>query len=149
MSPETNRNLRTAMEAEAFTYAKFARFAACARMHEEPDIARLFQNIADAERIHHFSMEADLASPTGSDADNLREAIADISKQIKLYEQFAEQAAAAGDSKAAETFGRIRQDGLSNLRAFTSALKGLTDQPAHGEMPASVPQPASSSSGRG
>jgi rubrerythrin len=149
MSPETNRNLRTAMEAEAFAYAKFARFAACARMHEDLETARVFQSIADAERTHHFSMEADLASPAGSDIDNLRDAIADISKQIKLYEQFAEQAATAGDSTAAETFVRIRQDELSNLRAFTSALKGLTDQAAHGEMPASAPEPASNGSGRG
>jgi len=116
------------METEAFAHAKFSRFAACARMHGDPDTAGLFQEIADAERTHHFSMEADLASPTGSDVENLSDAIADISKQIKMYEQFAERASAAGDLKAADTFGAIQQDEISHLHAFTSALKRLRDQ---------------------
>ena len=123
MSPETNRNLRTAMEAEAFAHARFTRFAACARMHRDPDLARLFQTIADEERMHHFSMEADLAGATGSDADNLRHAIEDVSKHIEMYGQFAEQAATAGDTKAAEMFRSIRQDEISHQHAFMGALK--------------------------
>jgi rubrerythrin len=111
------------MEAEAFTHAKFTRFAACARMHGDPDLARLFQTIADEDRIHHFSMEADLAGANGSDAENLRQAIEDISKQIKMYEQFAEQASKAGDSKASDTFGSILQDEISHQHAFMGALK--------------------------
>jgi rubrerythrin len=130
MSPETKNNLRTAMEAEAFAYAKFARFAACARMHQNLGVASLFQTVADEERIHHFSMEADLASAAGSDVDSLDDAISDISKQITMYEDFAAQASTAGDSKAADTFGRIRQDEIAHLHAFTSALKDLRDQPA-------------------
>jgi rubrerythrin len=130
------------MEAEAFTHAKFSRFAACARMHEDLDTAELFQNIANAERVHHFSMEADLASLVGSDVDNLRDAIADISQQIKTYDQFAEQASKAGDSKAADTFRKIRQDEISHLYAFTKALEGLRDHPAKcgGETPATATQ---------
>jgi len=106
MSPETNRNLRTAMEAEAFAHARFTRFAACARMRGDPDLARLFQTIADEERMHHFSMEADLAGATGSDADNLRYAIEDVSKHIEMYGQFAEQAATAGDT----TMGALKRE---------------------------------------
>jgi len=123
MSPETKQNLRTAMEAEAFAHAKFTRFAACARMHEDLGVAQLFQTIADEDRTHHFAMEAGLASPAGSDADNLRLAIEDVSKQIKMYEKFAEQASKAGDAKAADTFLGIRRDEMSHLRAFTGALK--------------------------
>ena len=54
MSPETERNLERAMALEAFANAKYTRFAACARMNENPDLASLFQTTADLDRIAHF-----------------------------------------------------------------------------------------------
>jgi len=75
MSPRTERNLNTAMQIEAFTHAEYLRFAARARMNENPDIARLFQDAADADRTDHFTKEAEIAGLVANDSENLKHAI--------------------------------------------------------------------------
>jgi rubrerythrin len=55
MSPQTEKNLERAMAIEAFGHAKYARFAATARMSKNPDLASLFQSTADLDRTAHFS----------------------------------------------------------------------------------------------
>ena len=93
MNPRTKQNLHTAMQAEALAYAKFARFAAAARMHEDVGLATLFQQSADVDRCHHFAQQAELAGIVGSSDDNLANAIEQTIHQIAMYEIFTRQAA--------------------------------------------------------
>jgi rubrerythrin len=123
MTARTKKNLNTAMLNEALAYAKYTRFAACARMNDDPELARLFQNTADVDRIDHFRKEFDLAVLCNDDVANLRAAVEDKAHQIDMYTEFAEQARSDGESAAAELFDRIRKHELTELAAFEAALQ--------------------------
>lgn len=124
MNPRTKQNLHTAMQAEALAYAKFARFAAAARMHEDVGLATLFQQSADVDRCHHFAQQAELAGIVGSSDDNLANAIEQTIHQIAMYEIFTRQAAGAdGDQLVKTHFENIRKDHLALLVALRAAMK--------------------------
>jgi rubrerythrin len=122
MSPQTEKNLERAMAIEAFAHAKYARFAASARMNENPDLASLFQSTADLDRIAHFRKEFDFAYAPHSDVENLESAIKDKASVIDMYSEFMRQAEAAGDYSAARLFDSIRSDEMVEIRGFREAL---------------------------
>ncbi|HTU47700.1 MAG TPA: hypothetical protein VMF91_21765 [Bryobacteraceae bacterium] len=119
MSPQTERNLEKAMAVEAFASAKYTRFAACARMNDNPDLAKLFQIAADTA---HFRKEFNLAHVPCDDAGNLQSAINDKDSMITMYSKFAMEAEAAGDDSAAAVFENIRQEEMSQVRELGEAL---------------------------
>ena len=125
MTTRTRQNLNTAMLNEALAYAKYIRFAACARMNENPELVRLFQKTADADRMDHFRREFDLAMLCSDDAANLKAAIQDKASQIDMYAQFVAQARADGDISAAGLFDRIRGEALTELTEFEAALENV------------------------
>jgi rubrerythrin len=123
MSPRTKRNLNTAMQIEAFTHAKYLRFAARARMNENWDLARLFQAAADADRIDHFAKEADVAGLIANDSENLRDAVEDKRAEVAMYKQFAKEATADGDFTVADLFERVQTTVVTQADAFEIACR--------------------------
>lgn len=123
LSQKTQENLSTAMHGEAFAYAKYMLYAQHARKGGNKQLAVLFEEAARTERLQHFAEESALAGTLGSDADNLRDAIAGESYEVDtMYRDFAEQAAAAGDKQAADRFAEIRRDEMGHRDAFKAAL---------------------------
>jgi rubrerythrin len=108
MNQRTRQNLITAMKTEAFAQAKYARFAARARMEEEWDAARIFQRAADSDRTEHFAREAEIADLCASTEENLKTAIDEQSKQAVMYKRFADEAAEDGESSAAAIFAHVQ-----------------------------------------
>lgn len=126
MQSRTQEHLVTSMQGEAFAYAKYRLFAQRARANGQADLADLFERTAEMELTEHFAEEAALAGLAGSDAENLRAAIAGESYEIEtMYKQFAEDAAADGDAAAAARFEEVRQDEIRHREAFTAALAHL------------------------
>jgi len=125
MSPETERNLERAMALEAFANAKYTRFAACARMNENPDLASLFQTTADLDRIAHFRKEFDFVYAPCGDAENLQSAISDKDSVIEMYSEFMRQAEAAA-----------RKHGV-NFPTLNAAFSDLTSY-FHGDFDAVI-----------
>src|SRR6266566_191149 len=128
MSPETERNLERAMALEAFANAKYTRFAASARMNENPDLASLFQTTADLDRIAHFRKEFDFVYAPGDDAENLQSAISDKDSVIEMYSEFMRQAEAAGDYSAAALFDSVRRDEMVEIRGLREAFDEIRSE---------------------
>lgn len=125
MNTRTKQNLNAAMLNEALAYAKYVRFAACARMNENQELAKLFQKTADVDRMDHFRREFDLTTLCSDDLTNLKAAIEDKTRQIDMYSQFMTQARADGDTSVANLFERMRGEALIELTDFEAALEKM------------------------
>lgn len=125
------KDLETAMKGEAFAYAKYMLFAQQARAHGHAELAALFENTANTERLEHFREHAELAGlVSSSDADNLRDAIAGESYETtKMYPEMAARAHQAGDKEAAARFAEIGKDESKHRDAFSAALAKLDTGP--------------------
>ena len=124
---EVQKDLETAMKGEAFAYAKYMMFAQQARANGHSELAALFENTAKTERLEHFREHAELAGlASGSDADNLRDAMAgEKYETTKMYPEMAARAREAGDKQAAARFTEIGKDESKHHDAFASALAKL------------------------
>lgn len=130
-SVQTHQNLSTAMHGEAFAFAKYTLYAEHARQSGHSELAALFEETANTERLEHFAEEAQLAGLVGSDEANLRDAIKGESYEVDtMYKEFAEQASAAGDQAALDRFSEIRKDETKHRDAYQSALDKLTKESA-------------------
>ena len=126
MNEQTRNNLLSAMQGEAFAFAKYMLFAEHARNAGHADLASLFETTALVERVEHFAEEAQLAGLVGSDVENLRQAISGEAYEVDtMYREFAAQAEAAGESAAAARFQEIRADETGHLAAYVAALDTL------------------------
>ncbi len=124
----TLNDLHSAMQGEAFAYARYMLFAEAARSNGREELAGLFEATAHTELSEHFVRHAHLAGMVGSDADNLRAAIEDETYAIEArYPSFAEHARAAGDSLAADSFEEVCKDEVEHLEAFREALIALEE----------------------
>lgn len=125
MNQRTRQNLITAMKAEAFAQAKYARFAARARMEEEWEAARVFQRAADSDRTEHFAREAELAGLGAATEDNLRTAINEQTEQAAMYRRFTDEATVDGDSSAAAMFAHVQLQTDIDRAELESCLRRL------------------------
>jgi len=126
VSEQTQKNLSTAMHGEAFAFAKYSLFAKQARRNGNYQLANLFEEAANTERLEHFAEEAKLAGLVGTDAENLRDAIKGESYEVDtMYRNFERDAAAAGDDVPAGRFEEIRRDEMKHRDAFKVALTKL------------------------
>ena len=126
MNKATRDNLSTAMQSEAFTYAKYMLFADRARRTGNPELAQLLEKTAKEELLQHFAEEAALAGIVGSDVENLEDAIASESFGIEsMYRDFAEQAFSVGDKIIGDRFEEIRHDEMQHRSAFKEVLSNL------------------------
>jgi rubrerythrin len=123
----THEDLLTAMHSEAFAHASCMLFAATARADGRIEIADLFEAVARVGSDDHFARLAAEAGLVGGDADNLRAAIEAASYAVEvMYPSFAEHAAAAGDTGAADAFTAARRAGIGHLESFREALLDVT-----------------------
>lgn len=130
MHKQTRDNLVTAMSGEAFAFAKYTLFAKRARESGNEQLAELFEDTAHTEFFEHFAEEAQLAELVGSNVDNLRAAISgETFEAKKMYKEFAEKAAQAGDAEAAARFNEIRSDEAKHRAAFRSILEKIDNPP--------------------
>lgn len=126
LSPQTTKNLTTAMKGEAFASAKYQLYADRARQGGNNELADLFEKTAKVEHFEHFKEESELAGLVGTDQANLKDAIAGESYEVEtMYREFAKQAEAAGDKEAAKLFEEIRKDEAGHRDEFKAALKKI------------------------
>ncbi|MFC4060552.1 ferritin family protein [Planomonospora corallina] len=122
----TLRNLRTAMEGEAFAHAKYDLYAEQARKTGQPALARLFDRTARVELAEHFAEEGRLAGLVRDTRTNLCTTIrGETEEGTHLYLGFARRAAQAGDQAAAKRFEKTASDELRHARRFRRALDAL------------------------
>lgn len=130
MNETTRENLLTAMQQEAFTYARYMLFAEHAREHGNNELAELFEKTAREELSEHFTKEAGLAGLVRSDPENLEDAIQRESYGIETaYRDFAQQALTAGDKAVGDRFEEIRHEEMNHRDAFKKALEKLAKAP--------------------
>ncbi len=135
LNPQTLGDLDTAMRGEAFANASYTFYAAQADREHLPITARAYRNTASVELDEHFRAEADMAGVVGSDAANLRAAIAgETYETTTMYPAFARQAAQDGDTNAAALFTEIGHDEAGHLARFQAALQVV--ETGRGHIPA-------------
>ena len=122
MSPRTKQNLMAAMQCDALDAVKFARFAARARMDDDWELAKAFQETADSDRTVHFSKEAELEGLIANSPDNLRNSIDEETKEIERFTEFARQATEDGDLGVASAFEQISLDKGERCARFEALL---------------------------
>jgi len=120
----TRKNLLDAMHGEAFAFAKYKVFAKQARKNGNMELADLFDKTADQEYFKHFLELAELLQLSGTDQQDIVDAIAGESFEADdaFYKQFADEARRDGDQEAAERFEEIRRDETYHQLAFQEAL---------------------------
>lgn len=120
----TLANLRTAMQGEAFAYAKYMRYADQARRNNNPAVAQLFTNTANTELTDHFATLATLAGLVATDTNaNLRDAINGEQHEADvMYPDYAHQADQAGNSNAANLFREVAADEKTHQQTFQKAM---------------------------
>ncbi len=123
-SGATLANLRTAMQGEAFAYAKYMRYADQARREGNSVVAQLFTNTANFELNEHFAMLATLAGLVATDTNaNLQDAINGEQHEADImYPDYARQADQAGNPQAANLFREIAGDEKTHQQTFQKVL---------------------------
>ena len=123
-SGTTLANLHTAMQGEAFAYAKYLRYADQARRNGNPAVAQLFTNTANVELNSHFAGLASWAGLLATDTNtNLTDAINGEQHEADImYPDYARQAEQAGNAQAASLFREIAGDEKAHQQAFLGAL---------------------------
>lgn len=126
LHPQTRENLLSAMRREAFAFASYLLYATQARKHRRPEIAELFQQVAEEEYFGHFTEQALELGQIGMEAENLHLAIeAEAFEAEVMYRDFQAQAEAVGDHATAERFRRLREDERRNRDRFVAVLLAL------------------------
>jgi rubrerythrin len=113
------------MRCEAFESATYSRFAAHARMDSDWELAKTFQDSADANRTQHFVREAALDGLVDETPENLRNAIDAETHECKMYTQFALEARDDGDIGVANAFEEICRDKAVRCTAMEGLLQSM------------------------
>jgi rubrerythrin len=126
LHPQTRENLLSAMRREAFAFASYLLYATQARKHGRPQLAELFQQVAEDEYFGHFTEQALELGLIGMEAENLHLAIEEEAFEAEvLYRDFQAQAESVGDDDAAERFRRLREDERRNRDQFLAVLRAM------------------------
>ncbi|HUZ83800.1 MAG TPA: hypothetical protein VMU66_03845 [Gaiellales bacterium] len=126
MHAVTQRHLEQAMHVEAFSFARYMLFGRRARASGHPELADLFESLADVEVFDHFMHEADLLEFARSDVENLHAAIATEARDgDDLYRVFESQARDADQLDVAARLATIRDDKRRRRVLLGSALRTL------------------------
>lgn len=122
-STETREALKTAMLDEAFSMAKYKLFAEHASRTGNKQLAEVMAAASNME-YGHFLRWAQLYRLVGTDAQNLRAAVADeINDDVKLYERLASEADARGEKALAEHFQEIKAQEEKQQEEFKRAVE--------------------------
>lgn len=123
LKPQTQQDLRAAMQDEALTVMKYTVFAQHARKEGKTALAELFERTAKDEQ-RHFMEEAKLSGLERKDWLSLADAIVgEYAEFSKTYAQMAERAEASGDKEAAKLFREIAAEEANHHRNFMGAVQ--------------------------
>jgi rubrerythrin len=126
LHPTTRENLLSAMRREAFAFATYLLYATQARKHGRPQVAELFQKVAEEEYFGHFTEQALELGQIGMEAENLHLAIEEEAFEAQvMYRDFQAQAEVVGDHAASKRFRRLREDERRNRDQFLAVLRAL------------------------
>jgi rubrerythrin len=126
LDPQTRENLLRAMRREAYAFAVYLLYATQARKHGRPQLAELFEQVANQEYFGHFAEQAQEVGVIGMEAENLHLAIEEEAFEAEvMYRDFQAQAEAVGDPQTAEWFRRLREDERRNRDQFLAVLRDL------------------------
>jgi rubrerythrin len=125
MMSNTQENLQAAFAGESQANRRYLFFAEKAEKDGQPQIARLFRAIAEAETVHarnHLSTSGNIKSTK----ENLEEAIGGEHYEFtKMYPEFIEQAKAEGVKRAEVTFDYANKVEKIHHSLYEKALKSL------------------------
>ncbi|HZC98870.1 MAG TPA: ferritin family protein [Actinomycetes bacterium] len=126
MHPETREHLMTAMRDAAFTFARYRLCAIQARHHGREQLADLFDETATEAYFDHFAKEALLAGLISTEAENLHDLIRHEARDSqKLYQVYAKQADAIGDTEAARCFRKVGEQERQRREQLLAAMRAL------------------------
>lgn len=136
---KTERNLWSAIVAEAMAHLKYTAFAHKALAEGHPEVAQIFQEVAGAENIHGVN-HLQVSGEVKTSLENLRNVIEGESKEINAsYPRMVRDAVEEGRTDAAETFTMAMDRERHHIEVFSKALEDLEaklssgDQPTDGE----------------
>lgn len=123
LNPQTKKNLEAAMQGEAYANLKYRTYAEKAREGGNEELAKLFEESANVEAQEHFAREAAALGLAKGSTKDLADAMeGEHYENIKMYKEFSEQAAKAGDTAVAKLFEQIRVDEGDHYEAYKAAL---------------------------
>jgi len=126
LSEQTKKNLEAAMHGEAYANLKYMTYAEKAREAGHEELAKLFEESANVEANEHFAREADALGLSKGSMKDLEDSMeGEHYENVKMYKEFAEQAAKDGDVEAAKLFEQIREDEGDHYEAYKAALNKL------------------------
>lgn len=143
LSP-TDRNLWQAIVSEAVAHLTYTAYARKAREEGLPEVAAVFERIADAETRHGISY-LQVAGEVGDTVDNLTGVIAGETREYtRTYPRMISEAMAEGHAVAVAAFTSAMEQEKEHQIAFSDALARLR-LPAAGR-PTAAPVPATAES---
>ena len=120
--PQTRRDLKAAMQDEAFTVLQYRTYAEQARQEGKIDLAEFFEERSKDE-LRHFSSFAKLYGLVGDGLKNITKAIGDeYVLKADTYVKIADRAEAAGDKQVAEIFRQNANDEAEHIAMFKAVL---------------------------
>ena len=121
----TQDNLQTAFAGESQANRRYLFFAEQAEKDGQPQIARMFRAIAEAETVHARSHLSTLGQ-IKSTKENLEEAIGGEHYEFtEMYPEFIEQAKSEGAKKAEVTFDFANKVEKIHHKLYEKALQAL------------------------
>ena len=124
VQPQTQQDLKTAMQNEALVFLKYMAFAQQARKQRKVALAELLEETAKSEH-RHFMETAKLVGLVREDWQNLENAIvSEYAEFSQTYAKMAERAEAAGDKEVAKSFRAIAAEEEKHYREFQAFQDG-------------------------
>ena len=122
---KTDRNLWSAIVAEAMAYLKYNAYAHKALEEGHPEVAQVFQEVAGAETIHGMN-HLRVAGGLNVTLVNLRTVTEGESKEYStMYPKMIQDALDEGRQEAADSFALAMDRERHHLEVFTDALQLL------------------------
>ena len=136
----TQDNVKAAFAGESQANRKYLFFAERAEKDGQPQVAKLFRAIAEAETVHARNHLQTLAG-IGSTPDNLKEAISGEHHEFtEMYPEFIKQAEVDGNKRAQLMMGYANQVEEIHHRMYQQALEAVNSGKPVGGKPYSVCQ---------
>jgi len=142
---KTEKNLWSAIVAEALAYLKYNAYAHRALEEGHPEVAQVFQEVAGAETIHGMN-HLRVSGALNTTSVNLRTVTEGESKEYStMYPKMIQDALDEGRQDAADSFALAMDRERHHLEVFTNALELLDAKTAAiaaaGEPSAQAPAP--------
>ncbi|MCR6491536.1 ferritin family protein [Cellulomonas sp. P24] len=126
LDPSTDANLHTALQIEAFDWARYTVYAEQADREGAGSASALFTTTATEDRYVHAAELAVPAALVGDNAQNLRAAIdGETYEATVMYPEFAATARAEGCTRAANIFDSIAKEEMMHANKYTAALSAI------------------------